>query len=82
MQTARGVKPPVFGDAEGGVVVPFPGVVLPSRAGGGYLSCMAGRRVIYVIEYVGTGVNTPKLRFAQRGLSHQHPLRLVAVAWY
>ena len=36
MQTARGVKPPVFGDAEGGVVVPFPGVVLPSRAGGGY----------------------------------------------
>ena len=36
MQTARGVKPPVFGDAERGVVVPFPGVVLPSRAGGGY----------------------------------------------
>ena len=36
MQTARGVKPPVFGDAEGGVAVPFPGVVLPSCAGGGY----------------------------------------------
>ena len=36
MQTARGVKPPVFGDAEGGVVVPCPGVVLPSRAGGDY----------------------------------------------
>ena len=31
--SARGVEPPVFGDAEGGVVVPLLGVIPPSRGG-------------------------------------------------
>ena len=36
MKAARGVEPPVFGDAEGGVVVPLPGVILLAGAFGCY----------------------------------------------
>ena len=56
VKAARGVEPLVFGYAGGGVVVPFSGVVLPSRAGGGYLQHEV-RRLALVPDGIGSPVD-------------------------